>query len=141
MEELRIVEQFLRFNRELTRQAYALMNHGGTERCGCSYCRNFAAQRGTVYPPSFQTLLERLGIDLSKEGEVYECGPVGEYRSYGGWLYFIGELGDAGKRIVCEDNSEFEYWFSEGRVLPPPEVTFGPKSARSKFLYQDSLGD
>ncbi len=43
-----------------------------------------AAQRATAYPESFRLLLNQLGIDLEKEGGVYECDPDGPLRVYGG---------------------------------------------------------
>ena len=41
-------------------------------------------------PVNFRLLLDQLGIDPEKEGEVYECGPEGTLRAYGGWFYFSG---------------------------------------------------
>ena len=49
---------------------------------------NFAAQRSSVYPDEFLSLVDKLGIDPAKEGEVYEVGPS----VYGGWFYLTGEL-------------------------------------------------
>ena len=76
------------------------MKSGGAERCGCSYCRNFAAQRGTVYPKSFRVLLDQLGIDPEKEDEVYDFGSEGPLKGYGGWFYFAGELIEPGERMT-----------------------------------------
>src|SRR5262249_51225748 len=97
MDQLQLGDQVIRYDREQTRKAYSAMRGGDAEaeRCGCSYCLNFAAQRATVYPENFRGLLDQLGIDPEKEGEVYECGPVGPLRAYGGWFYFAGELLEA----------------------------------------------
>lgn len=49
---------------------------GDAEECGCTFCENFAIQRELIYPASFRALLEQLGVDPNKEGEIFECGPV-----------------------------------------------------------------
>lgn len=69
------------------------LEHGFAEECGCIFCKNFAAQRNLVYPASFRTLLEQLGIDPNKEGEAFEYGPVKDgCHLYGGWFHFVGQL-------------------------------------------------
>src|SRR6266851_1577213 len=90
------------------------MEHGGAERCGCIFCRNFAVQRNLVYPASFRALLEQLGIDPNKEGEVFECGPAEDgCRVYGGWFYFRGEMVTAGQRISnTTDSHQFAHFLT-----------------------------
>ncbi len=100
MEQIQSGEYTFRHDRDLTRRAYLSMKVGDAERCGCSYCRNFAAQRHTVYPESFRLFLDQVGIDSAKEGEVYECGTEASLRLYGGWFYFAGELIEPGARIL-----------------------------------------
>ena len=76
MEELRLGDQTARYDRHATAAAYALMPFGDADRRGCVHCRNFATQRNTLYPHEFRALLTLLGIDASKEGEVYDkVGP------------------------------------------------------------------
>lgn len=133
MEQIQLGDQIIRFNRERTRQAYSSMNGGDAERCGCSYCRNFAAQRSTAYPEVFRSLLDQLGIDPEKEGEVYESGPAGALRNYGGWLYFSGELVQPGERMT-DTGSGFQYWFADAKYLPKPKVDFGPSVLAIEFL-------
>jgi hypothetical protein len=59
----------------------------------CTSCQSFLAQRDSAYPESFRQLLDQLGINPSKEREVYEIGPAAEGKStYGGWFYFVGEM-------------------------------------------------
>lgn len=60
----------------------------------------FAAQLSSVFPDEFRFLLKNIGIDPLKEGEVYELGPEGDRRIYGGWFYFSGEIIKAGERNV-----------------------------------------
>jgi hypothetical protein len=58
-------------------------------------------------PPSEARLTHRFSapskIDsalIPKEGEVYESGPEGALRIYGGWLYLAGELVHSGERMT-----------------------------------------
>jgi hypothetical protein len=133
MDQLQVGDQVIRFDRDRTREAYSSMKGGDAERCGCSYCRNFAAQRSIVYPQVFHSLLDQLGIDPEKEGEVYESGPEGALRIYGGWLYFAGELVSSGERMT-ETDSGFQYWFADAKNLPKPVADFGPRVLGVEFL-------
>jgi hypothetical protein len=91
--QLRVGDQAIRYDRDRTRRVYTGLEKGDADECGCIYCQNFATQRDSAYPESFKQLLDQLGIDPSKEGEVYEIGPVAEGKStYGGWFYFVGEM-------------------------------------------------
>jgi hypothetical protein len=67
-----------------------------------------------VYPASFRELLEQLGIDPNKEGEVFEYGPVEDgWHLYGGWFYFVGEMVTWGERNSnAPDSDHFEFWFT-----------------------------
>lgn len=122
--ELRLGDQLIRFDREMTQKAYRGITTDCATECGCSYCRNFIVQRASVYPPSFLALLDQLGIDPAKEGEVYECGPTDDgKRNYGGWLFFTGQIVEPGERQVQHDG--IEYWISGGRQLPAPNGEFG----------------
>jgi hypothetical protein len=133
MEQIQLGDQVIRFDKDRTRLAYSSMKGGDAERCGCSYCRNFAAQRSTTYPDVFRSLLDQLGIDPEKEGEVYESGPEGSLRMYGGWFYFAGELTHSGERMTDSD-SGFQYWFADAKNLPKPAVDFGPSVLAVEFL-------
>ena len=132
MEQLQLGDQLIRFDRDRTREAYSSIKVGDAERCGCCYCRNFAAQRNTAYPEVFRSLLDHLGIDAQKEGEVYHCGPDGSLRIYGGWLYFAGELLRSGERMT-DAGSGFQYWFADAKKLPKPQADFGPSVLAVEF--------
>lgn len=76
MKEFRLGDQLIRYDREATANAYSAFPGGGADRCSCAHCRNFAAQRTSIYPPDFRALLDQLGVDPNKEGEVYDMvGP------------------------------------------------------------------
>jgi hypothetical protein len=109
------------------------MSVGDAERCGCLYCLNFIAQRSSVYPDEFRTLLKQLGIDAEKEGEVYESGPEGDFRVYGGWFYLAGEVDNYGERNSTGTGA-FEYWFADVKRLPKPAADFGDKVAVVEFI-------
>ena len=72
MDEMQLGDQIIRFDKAYTRTAYAAIHHGDADRCGCLYCLNFAAQRSSAFPADFVSMLEKIGIDPCKEGEVYE---------------------------------------------------------------------
>jgi hypothetical protein len=132
MDEIQLGDQTIRFDQTRTRVAYAAVPSGDAERCGCSYCLNFAAQRSNAYPDEFRSTLEKIGIDPDKEGEVYEIGPEGEKRIYGGWFYFAGEVAAAGERNSTLVN--FEFWFADAKQLPKPTADFGDKVAAVEFM-------
>lgn len=133
MDQIHSGDQIIRYDRERTRQCYALMKEGDAERCGCLYCQNFAAQRATAYPESFRKVLEQLGIDAEKEGEVYECGPEGSLRAYGGWFYFVGELIQPGERRT-DLGPNFQFFFADAKHLPRPIVDFGNNVLAIEFV-------
>ena len=114
MTEIRIGDQTIRYDREATSALYGTIERGGAEECGCLFCRNFAARRNLVYPPSFQALLEQLGIDPNKEGEVFEYAPAQDgCHIYGGWFYLVGEMVAAGERnLNAPDSHQFASWFT-----------------------------
>jgi hypothetical protein len=134
MQELRLGDQFVRYDREATVTAYNTLSSGGAERCNCLYCRNFAAQRAAVYPHAFRTLLGQLGIDPDKEGEVYDApGPCDmAIRPIGGWFYFVGELVEKGERLI--QDGDFQYWFQP--AFPKPPACFGKPVAAIEFAAQ-----
>ncbi len=123
MTEIRIGDQTVRHDREATAAIYGSLEHGYAERCGCVFCRNFAAQRDLVFPPSFRALLAQLGIDPNKEVEAFEYGPVADgCHLYGGWFYFVGEMVTWGERNSdAPDSHYFEFFFTSSG---PPAPAF-----------------
>ena len=123
MTELRVGDQTIRYDRERTAAAYRAIERGEAELCGCKSCRNFTIQRSAVFPPVFFELLEQLGIDPLKEGEVYDAsgGPMEDgCHLYGGWFYFVGEMVTAGERnCVADDFPNFEYFFTTAGPAAP----------------------
>jgi hypothetical protein len=134
MEQIQLGNQVITFDREQTIKAYSALQGGDAERCGCAPCLNFAAQRKSAYPENFCSLLDQLGIDFEKEGEVFEYGPEGELHLYGGWFYFVGEIITMGERLTEDPASGFQYWFADAKRLPKPAGDFGDKIIAVEFV-------
>jgi hypothetical protein len=131
MEQILSGDQIIGSDRERTRAAYATMKKGAAERCRCPYCQNFVAQRGTVYPEKFRQLLDQLGIDPEKEGEVYEGAPEGSIMAYAGWFYLAGEVIEPGERLT-DAGPGFRYFFRPSHK-PPTLREFGEEVLALEF--------
>ncbi len=119
MDELQLGDQTAHFDRAATESAYASLEGGDADRCGCDPCRNFAIQRTAAYPPDFLALLDRLGIDPLKEGEaVHYGGDSSGKHNYGGWFYFVGTMEAAGEYQIEKDT--FSYL-----CAPTAQITSG----------------
>lgn len=93
MQTLEYKEWRLAFDAERTRRAYAKLESGSSEQCGCAYCRNFAAVRSQAYPSEVLDLFDRLGVDPRKEAESYQTHREQSGRHfYGWWLHFVGRI-------------------------------------------------
>lgn len=95
--ELTVGDQTILYDRDATIAAYQGMGRGGADECPCSTpcdeCKNFAAQRDVAYPLQFKNLLDQLGIDSTKEAEVFTYREQqGGWQEYGGWFYLVGAL-------------------------------------------------
>lgn len=97
--------------------AYARAEAGYTQTCTCNGCRNFVVARFEAFPKRFVALLESLGIDPVKEGEIYHtCRMSPGKHLYGGWYHFVGSLEDSSEAGPQKYGDEFQ-------------VTLGKKSA------------
>lgn len=78
---------------EATRRVHALLASGGAERCGCLYCRNFAAARELMFPLPLQHALQSAGIDWRKESEAVHYGRLDDSgHHYQVWINFVGSV-------------------------------------------------
>ena len=161
MAELRLGDQLAQCDRNATLAAYADLQQGGAERCGCAGCRNFVAAREQAFPDTFRNFLAELGIDPTKEGEAIHYGPVdGGLHFYGGWFYFVGKLTEVGERLITipllgssariqplpGSREGFQYWFSTSFARPP--AVFGGEVEAVEFttllpwvIYADPMAD
>jgi hypothetical protein len=105
---------------DATRRAYATGSQGASVECGCDECANFIAAReaGYVYPDEVAKLLQDMGVDLSRESEVYVDGSAGRGTVvYGGWFNVAGELvREAAEAVEVEPGFEL-YALPEGAMV------------------------
>jgi hypothetical protein len=95
-------------DKQSTLETYSKVTVGGPDSCGCSYCKNFVANRDELYPDEIRLLFSDLGIDWNKEYEVVEYGiidPDGNYL-YGGWFHFKGQLVKKSTKIPFEKTDD-----------------------------------
>ena len=98
-------------DRAATAAAYALCDSGGSDTCSCIPCRNFVAVREKAYPPEFLTLLDSLGIESGKDGEVFHNAQLAPGRHcYAGWFHFVGTLENTGDFTPIELIEGFKFW-------------------------------
>ncbi len=93
-------------DREATRKAYTASPLGSPEQCGCTHCRNFAAQRSDIYPPGVLELFDKLGIAYNREAEIYHLARLESDRHfYGGWFHLVGSVlsGADGHRQIAQN--------------------------------------
>jgi hypothetical protein len=136
-ELLKIGDQLIRFDRARTVAAYSRIDQSWADKCRCVPCRNFAAQRNSAFPHSFLYLLNQLGIDSLKEGEVYGCYPMPSgKRQYGGWFFFGGILLESGEQNKTEDGISY-FVTGPGKMPSPiPRDAFGPNPLALDFTIE-----
>jgi hypothetical protein len=117
LQELEVGPYRLSVDIDRTREAYATIQTGGPEECGCDPCKNIVANRATIYPPALITLLAKLGVDPKKEAEVYHtCRLRPGVHSYGGWFHVIGEVVQDADELVALAPG-VRVWFKNGAAV------------------------
>lgn len=92
----------IRCEPDLTREAYALIDCGGAEECGCETCFNFATSRHLLYTPELLEFLELLGIDPLLEADVSHDACLGPGRhGYTAHFYLVGEITQGPRTTVA----------------------------------------
>ena len=83
----------LRADSYQTRLAYQTVV-GTTQFCECHWCANFVAAREDVYPREMLAGLTDLGIDHTKEADLYQQAIDTEHETilYRWWFYCIGYI-------------------------------------------------
>jgi hypothetical protein len=106
-------------DRPATMDAHAREPRGGADSCTCNGCRNFVAAREKVFPTTFLKLLDSLGIDPLKDGEVYLLGRLAQVGfCYGGWFHFIGSLETTGDFSAVPVAPGFTVWLCRAGAPP-----------------------
>ncbi|MEM7412618.1 MAG: hypothetical protein AAF430_20475 [Myxococcota bacterium] len=78
---------------DLTREAYALIDCGGAESCGCEACFNFATSRHLVYSSEVLEFLDWLGIDPQLEAYAQYDEPLSmDQHCYTVSFYLVGRI-------------------------------------------------
>ena len=126
-------------DRDATRLAYQQVDKGGVDTCDCDGCRNFRVARDRVFPPRFLALLDKLGIDPRKDGEIYRAGRSAPgHHVYGGWYHFIGTLdGEGDSSSIDLGPPEFKVWLCHATA--PRLVSLKDKPAVQLEIYAQDV--
>jgi hypothetical protein len=83
----------LEYDHAATKAAYGLAPNIGPSACNCDPCRNWAATRVLLLPTEFRLLLERFGVPIDREAEVYHMGRLNSgLHLYGAWYHLVGRV-------------------------------------------------
>jgi len=108
----------------------------GADSCSCTSCRNFAAQRGKVFPDEFLHFLAGLGVDPLKEWEAFDydfdARNPNQLVLYGGWFLFVGELLEGLDKRPQAEKKGFAHWFTTS--FPNGTLPSGLKLCAVEFL-------
>jgi hypothetical protein len=78
---------------EVTRAGYDAISAGGAETCDCAGCRNFLAQRDSVFPAEVLKLFGIMGVDYKRDAETYHMAQLEPgLHLYGSWFHFVGAI-------------------------------------------------
>jgi hypothetical protein len=122
-EQLEIGGYIIAFDRAATLAAYSLFAQPEPEKCGCWYCRNWAAGRANTLPAKVRELLEQIGVPESGEIEVWQVPGQHLKHIYGGWYMFVGTLS-----AIPESNTPFivgDWTLSFSSTASYPMTQFG----------------
>jgi hypothetical protein len=106
------------------------------------------AARSVVFPAEFLSFLERLGIDPTKDGQVYHNGRLSPGRHhYGGRFHFAGTLDVTGDIPSVRVSEDFEVFLcrksapnlAELNGLPLVQVEFAASAV--PWLLDESEAD
>jgi len=89
--------------------------------------------RDRVFPPAFLTLLDHLGVDSHKDGEVYHNARLAPGRhDYGGWFHFVGSLDRTGDFAPVSYGNGFTAWMKR-KSAPESEALRGQPLVELEF--------
>ncbi len=104
MPEIVLAQWTLDVDVDATNAAYAQIQSGSPEVCGCLPCLNFAANRDHTFPAAIRTFLKTAAIPINREAEIYHCGKVvSGLHLYGGWFHFVGRIVTGADAYVPHD--------------------------------------
>jgi hypothetical protein len=137
--ELCVGQQKILFDREATVTLYQqTIMIPGADECKCNPCKNFAVQRGKLFPEEFLLILKKLGVDPLKEWEAfdYNFDPKTPRKNVlcGGWFVFAGQLVEGLNKRPESEQEQFAYWFTTS--FPVGTLPTGLKLCAIEFLAQ-----
>ena len=136
--ELSVGQQKILFDRDATIVLYQeIITVAGADKCRCTSCKNFAAQRGKILPERFLHLLGELGTDPLKEWEAFDYDFDRNLNSphlYGGWFLFVGELLEGVDKRLQSPEVSFAHWFTTS--FPTGTLPTNIKLCAVEFLAQ-----
>jgi len=98
-QRVKIKDWNVEVDRESTEQAHR-QKTAGFATCSCSYCAWFRDHRAELFPNEFLDVLQTMGIDPTKDIEVYEAHEDPKWAFYGGWFHANGRLLDGPSKAV-----------------------------------------
>jgi hypothetical protein len=99
-----------------TRRLYSALGRPASESCACVECRGFVANRRRALPAAFRSLMRRMGIDWTNEGELWAlAGPRDFYVS--GEFDFVGEVLTPYRTLSPGARKPFDYAFTNAAAL------------------------
>lgn len=130
--------QTIIFDREATIDLYSrIVKVLGADSCRCIFCKNFAAQRQTLFPIEFSQFLEELGIDPTREWEAFEYNFAknpNKLLFYGGWFVFVGAVVEGADHRPDPEQKDFVHWFTSS--FPAGTLPTGIVLCAVEFLIQ-----
>jgi hypothetical protein len=137
--ELCAGQQKILVDREATLSLYRqTIVVAGADGCSCTGCKNFAAQRGKVFPGEFLQFLNELGVDPLKEWEAFDYNfdpkKPRKHVLYGGWFLIAGELVEGFDKRPGPEQKGFAYWFTNS--FPTGTLPKGLKLCAIEFLAE-----
>jgi len=139
METFQVGSYSVEYDSAETATAHSRIGTPGPEACGCWYCLNWSASRRKLVPAAVQAMLDRLGIPLAGETEVYEMTGDDGLHIYGGWYTFAGRVRGPEEG---RDELAIEAWrlhYSDGMHYRVDEFDNGTASELSFVVY--GVGD
>ena len=117
MERLTIARWTVDVDRSATEEAYASLDGGSADRCGCDDCLTFIAARDSLFPESVVQFLEMAGIPRESDIELASFGEIREgVQLYSGWYHFVG-------CIIAGDDAAIPYDDGRGWSYDLAKVT------------------
>lgn len=118
-----------------TQSIYSTISESGAQTCTCTYCKNYIAQIDSIFPRDIIKLLPDLGIDYSKDFEVWHYAKLDNgLHQYGGSFHFIGSFKGENCHVKIDDNT---YKLVLNEVVPNFSIGFShPFSITQSFFNQ-----